>query len=232
MSDAPRSGQSLAALLHLCDSLFPTGGYAHSDGLEAAADSGAIANGGDLRAWLTTLLEETLAATEGPAVVRAWRACHAGGWRDLRALDDDVHALRPSSTAREASRGIGTRLLKTWALVHPESTAAAVTPVQASTGAWTLPVAFAVAAASTGADPRTTVDAFMYTRLSATTSAAMRLLRLGQVEAHSILGECIAQIPRIAERALAARDGPSAFSPLMDIATMRQQYVSTRLFRS
>src|SRR6185503_8361644 len=35
----PVNGAPLLALLHLCDSLFPLGGFAHSDGLEAATTS-------------------------------------------------------------------------------------------------------------------------------------------------------------------------------------------------
>lgn len=231
MSALPRSGPSLAALLHLCDSMFPTGGYAHSDGLEAATDRGAVACGDDLRNWMMTLLDETLGVTEGPAVVRAWRAYSDNGWTELRTLDDEVYALRPSAAAREASRGVGTRLLKTWTAVHPEVASPSWSAPALAT-AWTLPVAFAIAAGSAGADARATVEGFMYTRLAATTSAAMRLMRIGQLEAHTVLGACLARIPGVADRLLVAPARPSAFSPLMDIATMRQQYVGTRLFRS
>ena len=35
------------ALLHLCDSLFPLGSFAHSDGLETVASSGAVVSGSD-----------------------------------------------------------------------------------------------------------------------------------------------------------------------------------------
>lgn len=232
MSDTPRTGPGLASLLHLCDSLFPTGGYAHSDGLEAATAEGAVTGADDLRSWMTTLLDDTLGATEGPAVARAWQAYVDARWAELRALDDELHALRPSSTAREASRAIGTRVLKTWARVGAAAGDAGVGRLLAVAPAWTLPVAFAAAAASTGADARASVEAFMYTRLAATTSAAMRLMRLGQVEAHTILGESVGRIPPVAERVLSAPALPAAFTPLLDIATMRQQYVTTRLFRS
>ncbi len=231
MSDVRRLGPGLASLLHLCDSLFPTGGYAHSDGLEAATDSGAIVRAADLRSWMATLLDETLGAVEGPAVVHTWHAAGAGRWGDLRGLDDELYALRPSSTAREAGRGVGTRLLKTWRHVYPAG-ADGATRLLADAPGWTLPVAFAVAAASTGADVRTAVDAFLYTRLAATTSAAMRLMRLGQLEAHALLAESLARVPQVTDRLIAADGRPAAFTPLMDLATMQQQYVTTRLFRS
>lgn len=232
MMDVCRSSPGLAALLHLCDSLFPTGHYAHSDGLEGAIDDGAIGGADDLRSWMTTLLDDTLGAAEGPAIVRSCQLFADTRWTDLRALDDDLFALRPSSTAREASRGVGTRLLTTWARVHAQTGGAGVARLLTVAPAWTLPVAFAAAAASTGADARTAVEAFMYTRLAATMSAAMRLMRIGQIEAHTILAASLARIPLVTDRVLAAPAPPSAFTPLMDIATMRQQYVTTRLFRS
>lgn len=220
----------LPLLLHLCDSLFPIGGYAHSDGLEAATDAGDVTSTADLRSWIGTLLDETLVRTEGPAVVRAWHAWRGARWDDLRALDDEAHALRPSSAAREASRSVGTRLLRTWARLYPP--APGLADLCGPDVAWTLPVAFAVAAASTAADVRTTAEAFMYTRLAATTSAAMRLMRLGQLEAHRVLADALTQVPAATEAMLARHERPSAFAPILDIATMRHQYVTTRLFRS
>ena len=52
-----------------------------------------------------------------PQCLAAWEAfvaCRATGATVVAALDDEVHALRPSSTARQASRGMGARLLRTW----------------------------------------------------------------------------------------------------------------------
>lgn len=217
----------LVALLHLCDSLFPTGGYAQSDGLEAATASGAIHDAAGLRTWIDTLVDETLARTEGPAVLRAWEHVVEHDWDALRALDDEVYGQRPSSTAREASRGVGTRLLTTWLRLHSSP------GIERLTGArWTLPVAFSAACAVVGTPQRAAVEAFMYTRLSATASSAMRLMPLGQVEAHAMLADAVARVPSLCDRVTLRRERPTAFAPLVDIANMQQQYVTSRLFRS
>ena len=42
----------LLSLLHLCDSLFPIGSFAYSDGLESAAASGLVTGTADLAEWL------------------------------------------------------------------------------------------------------------------------------------------------------------------------------------
>ena len=70
-------------LLHLCDSLFPIGGFSHSDGLEAATTSGLVADAGDLREWMIGCLDETLAACEGACGWRAWHRFLARDWDAL-----------------------------------------------------------------------------------------------------------------------------------------------------
>src|SRR5262245_61799935 len=104
----------LVVLLHLCDSLFPIGSFAHSDGLEAATSRGDIQTPHDLRAWMEVTLTETLRRIEGPTVARAWHAVKHEQFAALTALDDEVYALRPTSAGRESTRAMGSRLLKTW----------------------------------------------------------------------------------------------------------------------
>jgi urease accessory protein len=218
------------ALLQLCDSLFPIGGFAHSDGLEAAVAEGRLSSGGGLKAWLDVVLAESLCRSEGPAVLLAWRATSERRTLDLESLDEEMHALRPSSTARAASRAMGARLLATWREIHPER------PLLVDPGArLTLPVAFGVVCAAGGIGSRDAVESFIYTRLSATVSSAMRLMPIGQMEAHGLLAKMLVEVPAAVdeiETRLARGDRPGAFAPAFDLATMGQQYVRSRLFLS
>jgi urease accessory protein len=212
-------------LLHLCDSLFPLGGFAYSDGLESATSDGGITSVDDLRAWMDVCLDETIGRAEGPAVWRAWRAAQAADWQTLDALDEELTALRPSSTARKASRAMGARLIATWHAIRPDDRLA---PADDRT----LPVAFAVACAAAAVAQRDSVEAFAYTRLAATTSAAMRLMPIGQTAAHALLARAVERVTAVVD-AVVSRDGRlESFSPAMDIETMRQQYLHSRLFRS
>lgn len=220
----------LLALLHLCDSLFPLGGFAHSDGLEAATASGRISSPDDLGDWMDVCLHETLSHVDGPAVLMAWRAARERREEDLDALDAEVHALRPSSTARSASRAMGTRLLKTWQKIYgaEDRVVVAVRPA-------TLPVAFGIVCAGAGIESRAAVEAFIYTRLAATVSSAMRLVPIGQHEAHALLAAALARAPAAAdriERSVSRGQALGAFAPAFDLAMMEQQYVGSRLFLS
>ena len=234
---------TLALLLHLCDSLFPIGGFAHSDGLEAATAGGAVASADDLQQWMDVLLDESLGRSEALAVVLAWHAFTERQTGDLEALDAEVHALRPSSTARTASRAMGTRLLKTWREIHPELAIDALARLPAGgrnvagvAGVRvTLPVAFGSICASAGIDARAAAEGFIYTRLAATVSSAMRLMPIGQTEAHALLARTLARVPATLEAIddrLARGERPGAFMPALDVATMAQQHVRSRLFLS
>jgi urease accessory protein len=225
----------LLALLHLCDSLFPTGGFSHSDGLEAATASGTISTAADLSEWMDVCLDEVLARSEGPAVRIAWEAFSEGDLDRVIEIDADVHALRPSSTARQASRALGRRLLKTWHHVHPHPDRP-LEPLLASSferhQLATLPVAFGIVCASETIAVHAAVEGFFYTRLAATVSCAMRLMAIGQHEAHAMLASALARVPAVVDRLIECPDRPEAFAPAFDIAVMRQQYLASRLFLS
>ena len=228
MSQMPTGGR-LLRLLHLCDSLFPTGGFAHSDGLEAATAAGLVATAADLRQWMDACLDEILGRSDGPAVLMAADWFLAGRLDAIEELDAEVHALRPSSAARLASRTMGARLMKTWQRMHPHP---GLERLLALTDRGpTLPVAFGVVCASTGIDRRTAAEGFVYTRLAATVSCAMRLMPIGQSEAHAVLASVLAGVP-VAVDAMVARRQVAAFAPVLDVTAMSQQYVQSRLFRS
>lgn len=217
-------------LLHLCDSLFPIGAFSHSDGLEAATAAGLVATADDFRLWMDACLDEALARADGPAVWQAWQLADQRHWAPLALLDAEVHAIRPSSTGRDASRAMGARLVKTWRQIRPSPI---LESMCASNGTdATLPVAFGVVCASAGIDGRSAVEGFFYTRLAALASGAMRLMPLGQHEAHTLLAETLSRAPAAVDRVVGAEAAPAMFAPALEIAAMSQQYLHSRLFRS
>jgi urease accessory protein len=222
-------GHQRLAILQLCDSLFPVGSFTHSDGLESAVAEGRVVTAADLRDWMTALLDVSLLGSEAPAVRDAFAAAQAGDHAALAQIDGEVDAMRPSAAGREASRTMGTRLLKTWQQIRPSPVTAAVL---AARPRYTFPVAFAVVCAASGIGRTESIEAYCYTRLAATVSAAMRLMKIGQHESHALLADMLGRVPARVESVLKDAAPPQAFMPLMDIATMSHQFVHSRLFRS
>lgn len=222
-------GQQRLAILHLCDSLFPVGSFAHSDGLETAVADGRVATSADLRDWMTTVLDVALCGAEAPAVRDGFAAALRGDYTALARIDAEVDAMRSSAAGREATRTMGTRLLRTWQQIRPSTI---IEAALAARPRYTFPVAFAVVCASSGIERTEAIEAYCYTRLAATVSAAMRLMKIGQHESHALLANMLGRVPACVENVLNDAGPPQAFMPMMDIATMSHQFVHSRLFRS
>jgi urease accessory protein len=229
---------SVLKLLHLCDSLFPIGSFAYSDGLESATSTARVRDLDSLREWLDVCLDEGIGRSDGPALAFAWSAVDGADWDAFIAVDEELTALRPSSTVRMANRSMGWRLLKTWQVLHPDErldhamalAARATSP--ASPAGPTLPVAFAAVSVCAGIHQRDALAGYAYTRLGATVSAAMRLMALGQTDAHQLLSRLLGRVPVTIDDVIARNRPIESFAPALDVAQMTQQYVHSRLFRS
>jgi len=222
----------LLALLHLCDSLFPIGGFGYSDGLEAATAAGLVEAPADLQAWLDICLDEGVGRMDGPAMLGAWCAFERRDWPALCELDDQLTAMRPSSATRRSGRAIGLRLLTTWSALYPDRRLAHLLDLARRQRLGpALPIAFGCACASAGVGMRDAGAAFAYTRLASTTSAALRLMRIGQTDAHARLASALGRVSMVVD-AMATRARPESFTPAMDMSAMTQQYLHSRLFRS
>jgi urease accessory protein len=222
----------LLALLHLSDSLFPIGSFGYSDGLEAATPTGLVETPADLQAWLDVCLDEVVGRMEGPAVLRAWSEFERRDWEALCELDEEITAMRPSSAVRRSGRAMGLRLVTTWSALYPDRRLDHLLDLaRVRRLGPALPVAFGCACASAGVGMRDAGAAFAYTRLASTTSAALRLMRIGQTDAHGQLARTLRRTPAVVE-AMTTRSQPESFTPAMDVSAMTQQYLHSRLFRS
>jgi urease accessory protein len=226
--------RALLDLLHLCDSLFPIGSFSYSDGLETATSGALVHDLKSLREWLDVCLDESIGRSDGPALTIAWSALHRSDWGAFVAVDEQLTALRPSSTSRAANRSMGWRLLKTWQALHPDvrlEHALELVAAPRQSGP-TLPVAFAAVNVCAGIDRREGLAGYAYTRLGATVSAAMRLIPLGQTDAHQLLSQVLDRVPAMVDDVIARNPPIESFAPALDVAQMTQQYVHSRLFRS
>jgi urease accessory protein len=231
MSETTRT-RPLLALLHLCDSLFPIGAFGYSDGLEAATAAGLVETPGDLRAWLEVCLDEVVGRMDGRAALRAWSAFDRQEWEAICELDEEVTAMRASATLRRSSRAMGLRLVTTWGALYPDRRLDHLLELARMQRLGpALPLAFGCACASAGVAMREAGAAFAYTRLASTTSAALRLMRIGQTDAHAQLAKTLDRVPLVVA-AMTTRARPESFTPAMDVAAMTQQYLHSRLFRS
>ena len=150
-------------------------------------------DGADLRAWIDVVSTRSVGRCDGPAV-RAGVVGVARGRTGARSRRSTKKCTRCGRRRRRraASRAMGARLLTTWQTIHPDRIEPTLTAlVRRGTrpdAAGCVRCRRARAAASSRA---TALEAFAYTRLAATISAAMRLMPIGQTDAHASAGRAL-----------------------------------------
>src|SRR5690606_40686276 len=146
---------TLLQLMWLASPALPVGGFSYSEGLEAAVESAAVTNEAQAAGWLLDQLQLSLARSDLAACAQALRA-----WRDddlpaAQAVNDWVRTTRESAELRLQAEQMGRSLVE-WLRnggsgAAGDDTDARITQLAALSPAPTWPVAFALAAARTGA---------------------------------------------------------------------------------
>lgn len=215
-------------LLQTTDSLFPTGSFAHSGGLEGLCGEGILKTAADAERGIREILRGSFERIDLPACGLAHRAAEGGEISALSQIDARVDGLKAPREAREASQSIGRRRLLV--VDAPEAFRALVladrTPGHQA-------VVMGVQGACEGASREETLLAFYYAASAGLVSAAMKLLPLGQTRAQALLRSLGEAAPdRIREADRLTLDELGGFLPLLDIAAMRHEVAVPRLFIS
>jgi len=222
------------SVLHFADTAFPTGGYAHSLGLESYCQAGLVADRAGLSAFLEAHLEGAAGPCDATAMVAALRASAAGDLDRCAELDAMLEAMKPVRELREASRQMGRQTLRVAAALTGDARlGSALEAVTRGEAPGHHAVAFGMVGGVSGWEAREAARAFLYSGVSLLVGAALRLLRMGQLEGQQVLWALQPRIARLADEA-AAR-GPEdiwSFTPGIDVQGMRHVGLEMRLFRS
>jgi urease accessory protein len=224
----------ILGLLQAGDSFYPTGSYAHSFGLEALVQEGVVRDRATLREFVFQSALPALRHVELPLAAHAWRAFAAPDWPQVGELCVLASALKTAREARLASENIGRQRAELMATLRGDALAQEFLR-RADAEAW--PCAAAVSAALEGrvlgAPLPAVLAGISYATLAALLSAAMKILRLGQNAAQSLLTEALRAAPAmIAAAELTPRDEIGWFNPWLDIAAARHESADSRMFIS
>ena len=205
--------------LQLADSAFPSGGFAHSGGLEAAAQAGEVP---ELERFLRDLIWQTAhgalplasAAHDRPA--------------ELAALDARADLFLINHVANRASRQQGRAFLQTCALAFPQI---ASLQAQARQLARHHAPLFGAAMQRLEMTLEETQRLLLFSTLRAAISAAVRLALAGTHEAQALQAR-LAPALEDALHACAELRSPAQTAPMADLLQATHDRLYSRLFIS
>jgi urease accessory protein len=227
----PLAPGALLQLMWLASPALPVGGFSYSEALEAAVESGRVGHEADAARWLRDQLQLALARSDLAVVARAVEAWRVGDDARARTLNDWVLASRESRELRAQTEQMGRSLVE-W-LKNRGVPDARLARLAALAPAPSWPVAFALAAAQTGAPLREALLCYAFGWAENMVQAALKAVPLGQSAGQRILAALVEAIPAAAEHAASLADADrQAFSPMLAILSAQHESQYSRLFRS
>jgi urease accessory protein len=249
----------LLALLQFADGLFPSGGFAHSFGLETYTQDGRIRDRAGLEQFVIAHLEGSAGPCDAVAVALAAAAAvdrvragagvaanagHGGlaGWLEI---DARLEATKCVPEVRAASRQMGRQTVRVAAAISTDAGVGALaSAVEDGATAGHHAMVFGAVTGRAGICPRDAAAAFLYSTAVLLVNAGLRLLPLGQLDGQRTLARVRPQVAELARRAVSvvwredgerrgdALDALWSFTPGLERAGLVHARLERRLFRS
>ncbi|KUF87939.1 Urease accessory protein UreF [Phytophthora nicotianae] len=228
----------------MVDSLFPTGGFAHSLGLEAATQEGLVA-AASLRGFLSTSLHQS-ANFALPLVFSAHQIATAPDFdadtlaESVLSLNHHATALYSNHVARKASFAQGAALLRlalsTYAPSYPRFQTLLTVRKETKKrkhGGVHHAVLFGVVCALLGVEAEPTQRMYLFMTTRDMLSAATRLNLVGPLEAAKLQFEMTPLLENVfqAKKNRVVEDSYSS-APVLDLVQAMHDQLYTRIFNS
>ena len=219
----------LLTILQHADSAFPSGSFAFSNGIEGLAAMNAPLDRSDLRDVVGMSLRNRWATSDRIAVALAHRA--HDDFNRVAEIDRAVEAATLAEPLRNGSKRNGNALLAAHIRLGTPGAAELRSHIEAGNARGNLPIVQGFVWRARGMSEANAILVSGYSAASGLIAAAVRLGRIGAVEAQAVLA---ALLPAIAE--LSVPVPPDAeiesFMPWVDAAASRQARAHLRLFAS
>ena len=201
---------------------FPTGAFSYSHGLEQAIADQIIFDQDSLVNWLSNLIQHGAGWNDAVILAESWR---------LSVANDAFSDIVALATAMCISKE---RYLETISQGSAFVTAAfAWGKIPSFPEDCPLPIAVGAIAGYHNIDLETTLAAFLHAYISNQVQAALRLMKLGQTNALNVQKQLEPALLDVARRAaLATEDDLGSASIGAEIAAMKHETLSPRIFRS
>jgi urease accessory protein len=229
--DAPFCAEgdlALVRLLQIVSPALPIGAFAYSQGLEQAVAEGWVTGEREAAGWLLGLLESSFGTLDLPVLARLIVAWRAGDPVAVARWSAWLCACRPTREIRAEDRLLGAALARVLETLGIDEAKPWSAHLQV-----THPTMFALGAARFEVPLGAALAGYGFSWAEAITSAAVRLVPLGQSAGQRVLAAAGRAIPAVVKRALELPDDElGSTAPGQAIASARHETLYSRLFRS
>ena len=230
---SPDGGASLLSLLQFSDSFFPGGASAFSWGLESMQVDGLVAGAAEVHEMLCALLEGRWAGYDRPLMLAAHAEAADPSSRGLEALlelDALAEATTLAAGMRAASRRLGFTQLRVHAELGLEPAARCLEAVRDGRTPGHLPVVQGLVWHALGIPARQAEAVCAYGLCAGVSGAAIRLGKIGHLDGQRILTSLRGRIEAVLAMPPPRLDELWNGAPALELAAMRHEPRSARLF--
>jgi urease accessory protein len=220
-------------LLQLASPTLPIGAFAYSQGLEPAIAAGLITDEPSACDWIMGLLLGSVTYVDLPILARIHRAFASGDTGAAERWNAVLLASRATAELQAEDRHLGSALARVLVTLGIADLAVGEKPGNTRPGARAFASMFALGTARFGIALPRALEAFAFNWAEAQTSAAVRLLPLGQSAGVRILASAARAIPSAVDLSLALGDDDiGAAAPVLALLSAAHETQYSRLFRS
>jgi urease accessory protein len=220
---------ALALWLQLHDSAFPAGRLVHSHGMEEWLATRPDTEAAAIEAVVVEYLTHGYAPLDGTITAAAWRAAPSS--ECLLGLDDLTSSYKLFDNARTASEAAGRQLARTAERIGLVDGDRYLAAVRTGTCAGHAAVVEGALQAHLGVTLHTAVLGSLRSLSASMLSAAIRLGRLGPLQAQRIQVRNVATVVELAHQACRrSLNDLSSTAPALEISGMRHETRTARLF--
>jgi urease accessory protein len=224
MSDA----ESLLAVLQGADSFFPSGAISLSSGLEGLIQDQIVKTENDVERFVSGQLHSRWAVFDRGVVVESAR--RSSDLQSLTAIDRIVEAQTLCNSARDGSKRTGRALLGVHAKMGTPLAAEYESMIHSDSAIGHNAVMQGMVWRLSGAKVDQIELMSAHSFMVGLTGAALRLGIIGHIGAQSIIRRCQAQVQTLVSESAPDIRALSSFTPQQEIAMMRHENMSNRLF--
>ncbi|OUU28059.1 MAG: hypothetical protein CBC04_01990 [Verrucomicrobia bacterium TMED44] len=226
----------LGGLIQTTDTLFPSGGYAHSYGLEEMVALNQVSSPKDLEEFLMQQILPSLEKLELPYLRYCVEAVEKNELNKLVSLNEEISAWKLTREIRDAGKFQGTQLLRMILEIYECPVSERFNQsLQEGNDQCQQITATALLRNAQNAPLTSSMIAWIYQAVSNFCSASIKLLRLGELACQKIIHRCIdaKRVQDLLSKSLdVQRDEAGFFNPMLDLASARHELAFSRLFIS